>query len=82
MVMLAKEPRHGKWDDTFVGPYEILEVLESRNVRLEIDESHTKVVHVDKLKKACDPLIFDGEDNSYDERSSSFEEFKKKGGNR
>lgn len=48
-VYLLKEPTH-KLGDQYTGPYKIIEILRSNNVRIKINDRVTKVVHEDKLK--------------------------------
>ncbi|CAK9834636.1 Retrovirus-related Pol polyprotein from transposon 412 [Anthophora retusa] len=55
-VLLLKEPRKGKFDAQYSGPYLIVEVLNSTNVRLRLSHNKTKIVHVNKLKHARTPL--------------------------
>lgn len=50
-VWLRKEPKTGKRDDEWRGPYNILQVLENNNVRIHTERG-PRVVHRDKLKRA------------------------------
>ncbi|KAJ8670944.1 hypothetical protein QAD02_002203 [Eretmocerus hayati] len=50
MVYLLKEPRHGKTDKHYVGPWEILEIdYNTHNARI-IKDGTERIVHIDKLK--------------------------------
>ncbi|KAJ8671505.1 hypothetical protein QAD02_002764 [Eretmocerus hayati] len=50
MVYLIKEPRHGKTDKHYVGPWEILEIdYNTHNARI-IKDGTERIVHIDKLK--------------------------------
>ena len=52
MVYVLKEPSKGKYDAQYEGPYEITGIdYKNHNVKLQ-DKNETKVVHVDKIKKA------------------------------
>ncbi|CAK9834632.1 Retrovirus-related Pol polyprotein from transposon 17.6 [Anthophora retusa] len=48
-VFLLKEPRKGKFDAQYTGPYEITEILDNHNVRLRI-RNKFRIVHTNKLK--------------------------------
>lgn len=50
-VFLLKEPRKGKFDDQYTGPYKVLEVLSHNNVKI-LFHNRPRIVHVDKLKLA------------------------------
>lgn len=50
-VYLLKEPRKGKFDDQYIGPYLIIEILSSTNVKIRI-KNRDKIVHTNKLKPA------------------------------
>ncbi|KAH0544262.1 hypothetical protein KQX54_002129 [Cotesia glomerata] len=52
MVLLLKEPRTSKFDPQWDGPYQIVEILSDRNVKILLKGHKTKVVHNDKLKLA------------------------------
>jgi len=49
-VSLLKEPSKSKFDEQYIGSYKILETLDNNNVRLEISDKRTKVVHSDKIR--------------------------------
>lgn len=49
-VWLEKPVRHGKFDDEYVGPYRITEILPHNNVRIRTGPNKGKTVHVDKIK--------------------------------
>ena len=51
-VYLLKEPNRDKLGDQYVGPYEIIEVLDRNNVKLAISSNKNKTVHIDKIKLA------------------------------
>ena len=54
MVYLLKDPIRGKFEGQYVGPCKILEVdYGTRNVRIQ-KGNRTRVVHMDKIKKAYD----------------------------
>jgi len=53
-VYLLKEPLKSKLNEQYKGPYKILEILESNNVKLAISDKRTRIVHSDKLK-VCRP---------------------------
>ncbi|XP_011859426.1 PREDICTED: uncharacterized protein LOC105556922 [Vollenhovia emeryi] len=48
-VFLLKEPRKGKFGNQYSGPYKVLEVLTSNNIRI-LFRNKPRVVHADKLK--------------------------------
>lgn len=50
LVLLLKEPTK-KLEDQYVGPYEIIEILDNNNVKIRINAKTIKIVHSDKLKK-------------------------------
>lgn len=50
-VYLIKEPKRGKLDNQYTGPYEVLEILGKNNVRLSFN-NRDRIVHMDKLKLA------------------------------
>ena len=50
-VFLLKEPRKGKFERNYSGPFEILEISDRHNdVKLKINKNKTKTVYVDKIK--------------------------------
>ena len=54
MVYLLKDPKPGKLEGEYVGPCEILEIdYGSLNVKIQ-KGNRTRVVHMDKIKKAYD----------------------------
>ena len=50
-VFLLKEPRKGKFDDQYTGPYKILDILPHNNARI-LFRNKPRIVHMDKLKLA------------------------------
>lgn len=50
-VFLLKEPRKGKFDDQYTGPYKILEILPNNNAKI-LFQKRPRIVHMDKLKRA------------------------------
>lgn len=50
-VYLLKEPRKNKLDDQYTGPYILDEILDNNNVKIVMSRK-TRVVHIDKIKKA------------------------------
>ncbi|KAH0944616.1 hypothetical protein HN011_003832 [Eciton burchellii] len=58
-VSLLKEPSKSKFDEQYIGPFQILETLDNNNVRLEISDKRTKIVHGDKIRicKARPPFL-------------------------
>lgn len=50
-VYLLKEPKKGKFDNQYTGPYTILEIINNVNARININGRH-KIVHFNKLKHA------------------------------
>ncbi|CAK9811734.1 Retrovirus-related Pol polyprotein from transposon 297 [Anthophora quadrimaculata] len=48
-AFLLKEPRKGKFDAQYTGPYEIIEVLSNNNVKIKFKEK-SRIVHANKLK--------------------------------
>ncbi|XP_076384553.1 uncharacterized protein LOC143263569 [Megalopta genalis] len=50
-VYILKEPRKGKFDSEYHGPYEVVGVLSETNVQLKI-KGKIKTVHINKLKHA------------------------------
>lgn len=50
LVYLLKEPSKGKLSDQYIGPYKIVELIGDRNVRLDLGNNHSKIVHKDKLR--------------------------------
>lgn len=51
LVYIKNEPKKSKHDDDWLGPFEIIKVNSKNTVEIEIDKKHTKIVHVDKIKK-------------------------------
>jgi len=49
-VYLLKEPSKSKCDEQYIGSFQILETLDNNNVRLEISDKRTKLVHGDKIR--------------------------------
>lgn len=49
-AFLLKEPRKGKLSDQYLGPYTIVEILRNNNVKIDLGNGRTRVVHMDKLK--------------------------------
>lgn len=47
-VLLKKENRHGKLDDLFIGPFEVLK-CEDPNIQLKI-KNRKQVVHKNRIK--------------------------------
>lgn len=56
LVYLLKEPRVGKFDAQYTGPHEVIETIDSHNVKIKIGASY-KIVHANKLKKANTPAL-------------------------
>jgi len=54
-VYLLKGKKKHKFDDEYIGPYEIIEILENNNVKLLIERNKIKIVHVDRIKPAHIP---------------------------
>ena len=52
MVYMLKEPRYGKFDKHYLGPYEIIDITHGVNAELRITDKKTKTVHFNKLKLA------------------------------
>lgn len=52
LVFLIKEPKKGKLDSNYTGPFEILEIRDNHNVKLLMENGKTRIVHVDKVKSA------------------------------
>lgn len=50
MVYAVKEPKRGKFDSCYVGPYQISEVLDKHNAILETTNGKRILKHLDKLK--------------------------------
>ncbi|XP_078051433.1 uncharacterized protein LOC144477582 [Augochlora pura] len=50
-VFLLKEPRKGKFDDEYTGPYIVTECVGERNVKIRV-KNGSRGVHADKLKHA------------------------------
>ena len=52
MVYVLKKPKHGKTDQEYVGPCEILDVnYGTHSVEIKRGE-HTRVVHIDMIKRS------------------------------
>lgn len=45
VVLLLKEPKEGKLDDQYTGPYTIKTVLGDANIELDLGKGKTKIVH-------------------------------------
>jgi len=54
-VYLLKGKKKHKFDDEYIGPYEIIELLENNNVKLIMERNKIKTVHVDRIKPAHIP---------------------------
>ena len=52
-MYLLKEPQTGKFDEQYAGRYKMLELIGSRNAKIDLGNDRTKTVHLDKLKHAC-----------------------------
>lgn len=52
MVYYLKEPIKSKFDDQYDGPAVILEIHENHNVVLQLRNGKTKLIHMNKIKKA------------------------------
>ena len=52
LVDVLNEPKKSKFDSQYVGPYEIIELLDKNNVILESAEGKRFLKHMDKLKYA------------------------------
>lgn len=48
-AFLLKEPRHGKFDDEYVGPYKITRVIPPANVELKIG-NRLRITHFNKIR--------------------------------
>lgn len=52
LVYLIKEPSGRKLDDQYTRQYEVIEKLSSCNVKLDLGNNRTKLVHQDKIRTA------------------------------
>lgn len=53
-VYVEKEPRSNKLDQTYTGPYEIVDITEKGNVYLETEDGYRFMKHPNKLKPCID----------------------------
>jgi len=49
-VYLLKGKKKYKFDDEYIGSYEIVEILENNNVKILIERNKIKTIHVDRIK--------------------------------
>lgn len=54
-IYLLKVKKKNKFDDEYVGPYEIMEVLDNNNIKILIAPGRIKTVHIDRTKPARIP---------------------------
>lgn len=54
-VFLLKGPKPGKLGDQYTGPFEVLELLEKGNLRIQL-KGKTCVVHPERVKKSLIPI--------------------------
>lgn len=50
-VFMTNEQKTGKFSNEYLGPYQIVEVMDKENVKIRIKNS-TKIVHANRLRKA------------------------------
>ena len=50
LVILQKEPKHGKLDDDGLGPFEITRIFDDLNAEIKLTPTTFKIVHTNKLK--------------------------------
>ncbi|XP_015121826.1 uncharacterized protein LOC107044459 [Diachasma alloeum] len=53
-VYVEKEPKIGKLDQAYTGPYEIVDITEKGNVYLESEDGHHFMKHPNKLKPCAE----------------------------
>jgi hypothetical protein len=51
MVYALKEPRKGKLDTYYVGPFEIISIDYTKNNVVILRDNKIKILHIDKIKK-------------------------------
>ena len=52
-VYLLKEPQVRKFDEQYASRYKIIELIGDRNAKIDLGNSKSKIVHIDRLKHAC-----------------------------
>jgi len=52
LVYMLKEPTKNKLANQYVGPYEVLDILDKNNAKIRISNGRVKTIHTDKLKIA------------------------------
>jgi hypothetical protein len=50
MVYLLRESQKNKLSDQYRGPYKVLELTNKNNVKIDLGNNKTRIVHMDKLK--------------------------------
>lgn len=51
-IYLLKPNKKHKFDDEYTGPYQIIEILNNNNIRIQITRNNTRIVHVNRTKLA------------------------------